>query len=217
MTNLLITFLKALLGIKPPSGNLPPPVASRGTASGDTQASLPITRDTQATSSRFQACLAEILRHEGGYVDHPADPGGPTNMGVTFATLADWRGKTITKQDVRDLTVAEAGAIYRKNYWDKVQGDALPPGVDLAVFDAAVNSGPARAAKWLQQALSVAQDGAIGPLTLAAVAKADPATLVGEICDTRMAFLRSLSTWPTFGRGWTARVTDVRAAALEVA
>lgn len=199
MMNIIIAFLRALLGIEPKTGNLPPP---------------PVT-PVLPTSSRFQACLAEVLKHEGGYVDHPADPGGATNRGITFATLADWRGTAITKDDVRNLTVAEAGAIYRKNYWDKVRGDALPPGVDLATFDAAVNSGPARAAKWLQQALGVAQDGAIGPLTLAAVAKAEPAALVGEICDARMAFLRSLSTWPTFGKGWTRRVDEVRAAALK--
>ncbi len=201
MIKIIIAFFKALLGIEPKTGNLPPP------------ASAPII----PASSRFQACLAEVLKHEGGYVDDPRDPGGATNLGIAMATLAAWRGKPVTKQDVRDLSVAEAGAIYRARYWDQVRGDALPPGVDLVVFDAAVNSGPARSIQWLQAALGVPQDGAIGPVTLAAVRKVPPPHLVGELCSARMAFLRSLSTWQTFGRGWTARVDKVRAAALRAA
>ncbi|MBP8298678.1 MAG: glycoside hydrolase family 108 protein [Burkholderiales bacterium] len=169
-------------------------------------------------SARFAACLAQVLRHEGGYVDHPADPGGATNLGITLATLAAWRGKPVTKQDVRDLTVAEAGEIYRTRYWLPIRGDALPPGVDLAVFDAAVNSGPMRAAKWLQSVLGVAQDGEIGLQTLAALARAPgPVTVITDLCDARMRYLRGLPTWSTFGRGWTRRVAEVEGEALRVA
>lgn len=169
-------------------------------------------------SARFAACLAQVLRHEGGYVDHPADPGGATNLGITLATLAAWRGKPVTKQDVRDLTVAEAGEIYRARYWLPIRGDALPPGVDLAVFDAAVNSGPMRAAKWLQSVLGVAQDGEIGLQTLAALARAPgPVTVITDLCDARMRYLRGLPTWSTFGRGWTRRVAEVEGEALRVA
>lgn len=169
-------------------------------------------------SSRFNACLAQVLRHEGGYVDHPADPGGATNLGITLATLAAWRGKPVTKQDVRNLTVAEAGEIYRARYWLPIRGDALPPGVDLAVFDAAVNSGPARAAKWLQSVLGVTQDGEIGLQTLAALARAPgPVTVVIDLCDARMRYLRGLPTWATFGKGWTRRVAEVEVEALRVA
>lgn len=169
-------------------------------------------------SARFAACLAEVLRHEGGYVDHPNDPGGATNLGITRATLSDWRGRPVTKSEVRALTVAEASAIYRARYWDPVRGDALPPGVDLAVFDFAVNSGPGRAARTLQQVLGVTQDGAIGPITLAAIARAPgPVTIIMDLCDARMRFLRGLGTWPTFGRGWTRRVAEVEAAAMGVA
>lgn len=171
-----------------------------------------------AVSSRFAACLAEVLRHEGGYVDHPADPGGATNLGITLATLSDWRGRPVTKQEVRDLTVAEAGAIYHARYWQPIRGDALPPGIDLAVFDWAVNSGPARAARGLQSVLGVAQDGEIGPVTLAALARAPgPVTVITDLCDARMRFLRGLAGWPTFGKGWTRRVGEVEEAALRVA
>lgn len=188
----IIAVLRALCGIKAPGVEAAP----------------------AATSSRFQACLAEVLRHEGGYADHPADPGGATNMGITLATLSDWRGRPVTKQEVRDLTVAEAGEIYRARYWQPIRGDALPPGVDLAVFDFAVNSGPARAVKALQSVLGVAQDGIIGPATLAALASAPGAVeVITDLCDARMRFLRSLSTWPTFGGGWTRRVAEVEAAA----
>lgn len=168
-------------------------------------------------STRFQACLVELAEAEGGYVNHLSDPGGPTNMGITQATLASWRGKPVTADDVKNLTRAEAEAIYRKNYWHPIKGDALPDGVDLAVFDLAVNSGPAKAAMMLQSVVGVAQDGVIGPLTLAAVGKMSAATIITRLCADRMAFLRSLTTWPVFGRGWTARVEKVQAAALKAA
>lgn len=182
-----------------------------------TEQGAPVINARGEYSARFRACLAETLRHEGGYADHPADPGGATNMGITHLTLAAWRGKPVTKQDVRDLTKAEASAIYHARYWLPVKGDALPPGVDLAVFDYAVNSGTGRAVKALQKVLGVAQDGAIGALTLAAVAKAGPVTLIMDLCDARMVFLRGLVTWQTFGAGWTRRVSEVEDAALKVA
>lgn len=179
---------------------------------------LPIPVEAVGDRDRFAACLAEVLPHEGGYSDHPSDPGGATNLGITHATLAAWRGKPVTKQDVRNLSKAEASAIYRARYWDAVQGDLLPPGLDLAVFDYAVNSGPGRAARSLQAVLGVTQDGAIGPATLAAVRRSPgAATIIMDLCDTRMLFLRSLPTFGTFGKGWTKRVTSIEEAALKMA
>jgi lysozyme family protein len=169
---------------------------------------------TAAPVDRFAACLTEVLKHEGGYADHPADPGGATNMGITHTTLAAWRGKPVTRQDVRALTRDEAAAIYRARYWDVIRGDDLPRGVDLCVFDFAVNSGPARAARSLQAALGVEMDGTIGPLTLAAAAKREPRALISDLCARRLAFLRSLSTYSVFGRGWERRVSEIEAAAL---
>lgn len=168
-------------------------------------------------SARFARCVAEVLRHEGGFVRHPRDPGGATNRGITLATLADWRGRAVTPADVQALAEAEAREIYRAKYWNAVQGDHLPAGLDLAVFDLAVNSGVGRAARMLQRQLGVAEDGAIGPRTLAAMGRVNAARLAGDLCRARLAWLRGLSTWDAFGRGWERRVVDVERAALEMA
>ncbi|HEX7072960.1 MAG TPA: glycosyl hydrolase 108 family protein, partial [Hyphomicrobiaceae bacterium] len=112
---------------------------------------------------------------------------------------------------------AQVAKVYRKHYWDKVKGDDLPSGIDYAVFDFAVNSGPTRAAKFLQEVLRVAVDGKIGPQTLAAARRANAADVIQALCDKRMAFLRGLKNWPTFHKGWTSRVAAVRAVALEMA
>lgn len=165
----------------------------------------------------FEACLAHVLQSEGGYVDHPSDPGGATNMGITIATLRTWRGRSVTKADVKALTRAEAAAIYRKNYWDAVRGDDLPRGLDLVAFDAAVNSGVSRGAKWLQSALGVPDDGKVGPKTIAAANAAHKDAVIDRACDLRLGFLRQLGTWKTFGKGWTRRVESVRAAASKMA
>jgi len=162
----------------------------------------------------FERCLAITLRHEGGWADHPSDPGGATMKGVTIGTYAQHKGRKVTKEELRAITDAELRAIYRRGYWDKVRGDDLPAGLDLVAFDAAVNSGPSRGAKWLQMALAVPSDGKIGPATIAAAAKAAPDAVVYQACNIRMGFLRALRTWPTFGRGWQARVDDVRKQAL---
>jgi lysozyme family protein len=176
-------------------------------------------------NERFLACLQEVLRHEGGYADHPGDPGGATNFGITIRTLASWRGVSpwwsLGKDAVKALTREEAGEIYRKRYWDAVGGDALPAGLDLAVFDFAVNSGPARAVKALQMLLGVTADGLVGPVTLGAVkariAEGGVAALIAALCAGRLGFLRTLATFTTFGRGWTSRVEAVRRAALTMA
>lgn len=170
------------------------------------------------TKSNFRRCLDHVLKWEGGYVDHPDDPGGATKHGITRATLAAYRGRPVTKQDVRDLTMAEAGEIYRPRYWAKVRGDDLPDGLDLVAFDGGVNSGPSRGIRWLQKGLGVTADGVIGPVTLAAAKPVDrriPA--IQRACAARMGFLRGLRTWSTFGRGWARRVADTEAAAVAMA
>lgn len=173
-------------------------------------------------SSRFDACLAEVLRHEGGYADHPADPGGATNMGITHKTLADWRGVSpwwdLPKSAVKALEREEAASIYRKLYWERSGAGSLPPGLDLALFDFAVNSGPDRAVRVLQAELGVSADGRVGPVTRGAVetyaASKGLAALVGALCDRRLRFLQGLSTFSVFGAGWTSRVAAIRKAAL---
>jgi len=157
----------------------------------------------------FEQSLALVLKHEGGWVDDPHDPGGETMMGVTKKVWEEWVGHPVPPGSMKSLTVADVAPVYRKNYWDKVKGDDLPDGVDYAVFDYAVNSGTGRAAKQLQSCLGVTADGAIGPKTVAAAQATDPVALIKCICDNRLAFLQKLPTWGRFGKGWGRRVADV--------
>lgn len=167
--------------------------------------------------SNYNFCLKEILRHEGLWSDHPNDPGGATMKGITIGTYAGWKGRKVTKAELRAISDAEVAAIYKRNYWDKVRGDDLPAGLDLVAFDAAVNSGPARGARWLQQALGVAADGKIGPATLARAHASYAPAVIERAIGFRLAFLRGLKTWQHFGKGWSRRVEDVRVTALAMA
>lgn len=162
----------------------------------------------------FVGALAKVLVHEGGYVNHPKDPGGATNRGVTQRVYNDWRvSRGLVPRSVKHIQQAEVEEIYRRNYWDAIKGDELPAGVDYCVFDLAVNSGTNRAIRFLQRAAKVIEDGKLGPVTLAAV-KAIPASEMTDlICDERICFLKSLNTFSTFGTGWTRRVSDVRTCA----
>lgn len=169
---------------------------------------------------RFDRCLKAVLRHEGGYVDHPRDPGGATNLGVTLGTAKAYRldldgDGDVDKNDVRLLTPETAAPVYRKGYWLAAACDKLPAGVDYMIFDLAVNSGTARAKRYLQELVGVPADGVIGPKTLAAVAAVKPARLVAMIAARRLQFYRGLPTFPTFGRGWTRRLSEVTATAQE--
>lgn len=164
----------------------------------------------------FDPCVTFTLKQEGGWVNNPKDPGGATNHGITIGVLSAWRGWDATPDDVRALTENEARAIYRHRYWMPIRGDDLPQALALVTFDAAVNSGVSRAANWLQQAVGADTDGSIGPQTIALCAKVDVPTAVAACCDARLAFLKSLKTWPVFGKGWGNRVAAVRAAALHM-
>lgn len=155
----------------------------------------------------YAKCLAQVLKYEGGYVDHPQDPGGPTNKGITQAVYDAWRKRNQQPtQSVRYINDTEVGAIYRQEYWDKISGDDLPSGIDFAVFDYAVNSGVSRAAKTLQSVVGVTQDGQIGPQTI----QATQAYVAMAVTNKRLAFMQSLSIWSTFGKGWSARIADVK-------
>lgn len=171
--------------------------------------------------ANFDAALSAVLVHEGGYVDHPKDPGGATNLGITHKTLANWRKVVpwwdLDKSEIKNLTRDEAARIYRAKYWDLIRGDQLPAGIDYAVLDFAVNSGPARAAKALQRIVKAKVDGLIGPDTLRALDQYVVASVINQLCDDRMAFLQRLPTFGVFGRGWTSRVKGVRKLALQMA
>ena len=168
-------------------------------------------------NNNFEESLAHVLKHEGGYVDHPKDPGGATNLGCTKKVWEEWVGHEVTKDDIKALTIADVSPLYKAWYWDKCRGDDLPRGVDFAVFDLAINSGVGRASKLLQRAVGVAADGAIGPATLAAVADANPRELATKICELRLAFLQALPTWETFGKGWGRRVKETEKTAFNMA
>lgn len=179
-----------------------------------------VPRDSNGAQDPFEAALTELLIHEGGFVNHPRDPGGMTNLGVTKRTWEAWTGKPATESEMRSLTRAKVAPLYRKNYWDAVRADDLPPALALVVFDFAVNAGPARAARYLQQLVGVAMDGKIGPQTIAATiiaaGKRGVAALVKDYSHARRNYYRSLATFATFGRGWLRRVDEVEQAALEL-
>lgn len=167
--------------------------------------------------TNFDTCLSHILSSEGGYVNNPKDPGGMTNLGCTKATWEEYVGHTVSEKDMRNLTPADVAPLYKRKYWDKVAGDDLPAGLDYCVFDAAINSGPGRAAKWLQEVAGVKADGSIGPATLAAVEAFSPLEIIAQYNDKRLQFLESLPTFATFGKGWSNRVSSVQSIASQQA
>lgn len=156
--------------------------------------------------TNFTTCLAFVLAHEGGYVNDPHDPGGETNFGISRRAYPDL--------DIAGLTRAQAAAIYRRDYWDRVRGDDLPAGLDALVFDDAVNAGRGGAARRLQQAIGVAVDGVIGPRTLAEAALAVEVAALDETAARRMAHYGALSTFDRFGLGWSRRLMACHRLAL---
>ena len=166
--------------------------------------------------ANFEECMARLLEHEGGYVNHPNDPGGETNLGVTRAVYEQYAGRQVMDGEMEGLTHDDVYPIYKENYWDRVRGDDLPSGVDWAVFDWGVNSGTSRAAKALQRVVGVEQDGGIGPMTLQAVASVESAGIIDQLHYMREGFYRSLSTFDTFGRGWLRRNDETKEQALNL-
>jgi lysozyme family protein len=165
----------------------------------------------------FHRALQCVLVHEGGFANHPKDPGGATMKGITLKTFRRFFGPGKTVQDLKNVGPEQLAFIYRTGYWDKCSCDQLPAGIDYAVFDFAVNSGPGRAARMLQSAVGAEQDGIVGPATLSLVTAREPAAIIRHICDHRLSFLQGLDTFVTFGKGWGRRVASVRQRALEMA
>ena len=165
----------------------------------------------------WEEALAHVLKYEGGYVNHKDDPGGRTNLGVTQRVWEEWTGKPATEADMRSLTVEMVSPLYKKRYWDAVRGDDLPSGVDLCVFDCAVNAGVGRASKFLQQAVGVLADGQIGPKTIAAVTSKPADEVIEAFCNLREAHYKSLSTFAMFGKGWMNRLGSVEAESKHMA
>jgi lysozyme family protein len=164
----------------------------------------------------FGAAMVFTLQWEGGYADVPGDAGGPTNMGITHATYDTWSTAVgLPRRDVRAITHEEVEAIYLCRYWLRAWCERMPDGVGVALFDGAVNSGPAQSVKWLQSAVGAKPDGLIGPATLAAVQLAKPATAVARMIDLRELFLHRIATQgenAKFLKGWLRRTTALRGA-----
>jgi lysozyme family protein len=165
----------------------------------------------------FERSLEMLLHHEGGFVNHPKDPGGATNLGVTKAVYEKWVGREVSIEDMKELTHEDVAPIYKKNYWDRLKGDDLPSGLDFAAFDWGVNSGTGRPAKVIQRYVTAAQDGAIGNQTLGLIAENNPADIIQYLYQQRQKFYERLKTFETFGRGWTRRNQETLKAALEMA
>ena len=168
----------------------------------------------------FEIAIKEVLHHEGGYIDHPDDPGGRTSKGITQRVYEKWLGREVTEQEMRDLTEETAIAIYKKNYWDRnrcdMVEDASSPGVAYFLLDFAVNAGR-QGAKCLQKSIGANPDGVIGPKTIAILKKMDADYVLEQMHMHRQKFYESLKTFKTFGRGWTRRNDEALAKGKEMA
>jgi lysozyme family protein len=160
--------------------------------------------------SNWDNAFKMMLASEGGYVNHPSDPGGMTNLGVTKRVWEEWVGRESNEKEMRSLTPDMVESLYKRKFWDACKCDDLPSGIDYLVFDFAVNAGPGRSAKILQTAIGVPADGGIGPITLAAVNAQEPDVLIKKFSQAKEDFYRSLNTFDTFGKGWLNRVAAVK-------
>ena len=163
--------------------------------------------------NNFERSLALVLQHEGGYVNHPSDPGGRTNLGVTQRVWEEYVGHPVDEAEMRSLTREMVGPLYKKNYWDVVCGDVLPAGSDYLLFDFAVNAGAFRCVKTIQRALNITADGVIGPVTLKAIQDANAEYFINNFSAAKESFYRGLANFPTFGQGWFNRSAKSKKAA----
>lgn len=154
-------------------------------------------------STAFLTAINRVLGIEGGYSADPKDPGGETNWGISK--------RSYPNLDIASLTRDDAIAIYERDFWSKIDGDALPPGIGYQCLDFAVNSGVGTALRALQRAVGVADDGVFGPVSMAALKAQDAADTIMRFLAERLMFMSGLSNWPSFGRGWARRIaTDLR-------
>lgn len=164
----------------------------------------------------FNKSLELVLKSEGGFVNHPSDPGGMTNLGVTKAVWEQWVGHPVDEKVMRNLTAEYVAPMYKKKYWDSCGCDNLAKGLDYAVFDFAVNAGPGRSIKTLQSAIGCVPDGVIGPKTLAAINASDVSKLIKSFSTEKSAYYKGLKTYPVFGKGWENRISHVEENALSM-
>jgi lysozyme family protein len=163
--------------------------------------------------------INRLIQREGGYVNHPDDKGGPTNMGITLRTLASWRGTVVTARDVKDLGYDEAAAIYRQRYWidPGLFTLSVSPLLMAVLFDAAVHHGPRKAVQLLQRSIGVKDDGIIGPITRECVGRMRATNMMALFVAERVEYMGYLvkkdPTQSDFIHGWLRRmsgfITDI--------
>ena len=168
-------------------------------------------------TKNFRDCLELVLKHEGGFVDHPKDPGGMTNLGVTKKVWEEWVGHPVTEKDMRELTPEIVAPMYEMRYWRTSYCEKLPRGLDLLVFSMAVNAGAGRSVKLLQDSIGLVMDGIIGPITMARINEANVETLIDKFSETREDYYKGLKLFPVFGKGWLSRTEKERLEALQLA
>lgn len=162
----------------------------------------------------FKHCLDLVLKSEGGWVNHPSDPGGETNLGVTKRVWEEYVGHPV--ESLKKLTKEDVAPLYELKYWRPCYGEVLPRGLDFVVFSMGVNAGPGRSVKLLQQSIGCVSDGVIGPRTRELISASNTATLIAKFSETRREYYRSLKTFPIFGKGWLARVDKEESEALDM-
>lgn len=160
-------------------------------------------------SDVFGYAVERVLKREKGYVDDPNDNGGATNLGITISTLSQYRGRSCTKEDVRNLTVEEAKLIYKKFYWDAVRADEFNPAIAFILFDGAVQHGPVDSIKLVQRSMKLTPDGVIGPMTFAALRRGNVHETIENALAERALYYSRLSDWVHFGKGWMRRLMEV--------
>jgi len=167
--------------------------------------------------SDFKECLDLVLKSEGGFVNHPSDPGGMTNLGVTKKVWEDFVGHPVSEADMRALTPEKVAPLYEQKYWRPTYCEVLPRGLSLLIFSMGINAGPGRGVKLLQSSIGCVADGVIGPRTMELIKSADVTDLIQKYSNARRDYYKSLKTFDVFGKGWLARVDREEKEALEMA
>jgi len=148
----------------------------------------------------FDEAFKALIGHEGGYVDHPADPGGATNFGISK--------RSYPGEDIRGMTLERAKAIYLRDYWQMAGCDYVPDKLRFSLFDMAVNSGVKQSIMTLQRAVGADADGVLGPKTMMLLSNMPPAQFIARFNGYRLQFMSALPMWPAFGRGWANRIAQ---------
>ena len=165
--------------------------------------------------NNFKECLDLVLKSEGGWVNHPSDPGGETNLGVTKRVWIEYVGHPV--ESLKKLTKEDVAPLYELKYWRPCYCEVLPRGLDFVVFSMGVNAGPGRSVKLLQSAIGCVPDGVIGPRTRELISSSNGADIIKKFSTVRREYYQSLKTFPIFGKGWLARVDREEQEALNMA